>query len=337
MKIKHSLSILFMILLLASCKNGLTIFDQIDQETKLEDAVITGSVNSIVKSGDKLYASDGNIYAKDVNAVRGWSKIAGPGGTIIKLAADTNKVYALTGEYDLDTRTYKNKKLFYLDVQNGWESVVTSNISGEIETIFDDGFGTAYLQAKKDGTYHYYNISDPSSISPAADITSTVILRNDNFTVTVNNETVSVTVKQQTSNLDNGNDDDIDEDALYRSTYISSTRNSASNNNFISDMGTVYSLSYSSAENVIYAGTSKGLRKLPLTDDRQQLTGEVLDPPGNWGATISNSQAFAVLAAGDTTENAALYTSTIKGGSAYAKINGLWGYYYNRRSNWNRE
>ena len=70
MKIKHSISILFMILLLASCKDGLTIFDQIDQETKLEDAVITGSVHSIVKSGNTLYASDANIYAKSVNGIK---------------------------------------------------------------------------------------------------------------------------------------------------------------------------------------------------------------------------------------------------------------------------
>ena len=77
MKIKYSISILFMILLLASCKNGLTIFDQINQETELEEAVIAGSVNSIVRSGDTLYASDGNIYSKKVNAIRGWSKIAG--------------------------------------------------------------------------------------------------------------------------------------------------------------------------------------------------------------------------------------------------------------------
>ena len=46
------------------CKNGLTMFEQIDQETKLEDAVITGVVNSLVKFNSKLYASDGNLYIK---------------------------------------------------------------------------------------------------------------------------------------------------------------------------------------------------------------------------------------------------------------------------------
>ena len=311
MKIKHTISILFMILLLASCKNGLTIFDQIDQETELEDAVITGSVNSIVQSGDKLYASDGNIYSKDANDVRSWSKIAGPGGTIIKLAADANKVYALTGEYDLDTRTYKNKKLFYLDAQNEWKSVVTSNISGEIETIFDDGSGTTYLQEKKDGTYNYYAILNPSSISPAADITSTVILTRADVTYTANGKTI--TGKSAQDNSDRGS---------------------------VTLSGTIYSLTFfeTETEKAIYAGTSDGLKKIPVDDNATgEILGVVLDPPGNWGATISNSQAFAVLATGDAPENAALYTSTIKKGAAYAKINGLWGYYYNRRSKWNRE
>ena len=309
MKIKHSLSILFMILLLASCKNGLTIFDQIDQETKLEDAVITGSVNSIVQSGNKLYASDGNIYSKDVTDVRGWSKIAGPGGTIIKLAADSTGVYALTGEYDLDTRTYKNKKLFYLDAQNEWKSVVTSNISGEIKTIFDDGSGTTYLQEKKDGTYNYYKISNPSSISPAADITSTVILIRADVTYTAN-----------------GN-------------IITAIRTIDSKQQSITLSKEVLSLSFSDYEQALYVGTKDGLKKLKLANDHtsDKILEEVSTLPGNWAATISNSQAFAVLATGDAPENAALYTSTIKGGAAYAKINGLWGYYYNRRSKWNRE
>ena len=101
MNIKYCISILFMTLLLASCKDGLTIFDQIDQETELEEAVIAGSVNSIVRSGDTLYASDGNIYSKKVNDIRGWSKIAGPGGTIIKLAADSTGIYALNQSREL--------------------------------------------------------------------------------------------------------------------------------------------------------------------------------------------------------------------------------------------
>ncbi|MDY3756198.1 MAG: hypothetical protein SOZ84_09400 [Treponema sp.] len=279
-----------MILLLASCKDGLTIFDQIDQETKLEDAVITGSVNSIVKSDNTLYASDGNIYAKSVNAVRDWSKIASPGGTIIKLAADATNIYALNADRVLYTST------------NGsaWNTINTSS-TGTIETIFWDGDTNAYLKTTAGKFYKLQNVSSPSQ--EESSIKSTVIVKNNGYTYSASGSTVSV---------NNGSDlGSVDVDA------------------------TVYSLTYSKADSAIYAGTSKGLKKLPVGTDGK-LTGAKLDPPGNWGATIKSYEAFAVLATGTTPNDFALYSSTIKGGTTYAKVNGLWGY-YNSRNNWNRE
>lgn len=301
MKIKHSISILFMILLLASCKDGLTIFDQIDQETKLEDAVITGSVNSIVRSGDKLYASDGNIYAKSVNAVRDWSKIAGPGGTIIKLAADSNGVYALNN----------NGKLFYSENGASWSPVKISQDIGAIKMIFSAGSDT-FIETK---TSNFYELVDGVVGTNYTDIPSTIF-----------------TFNQKMSALYYAK-----EGTIYGTTEaISSVPFIDNDLKSVSGLGTIYSLTYSEAENALYAGTSDGLKKIKL-NELGELTGEKQNPPGNWGATINNYEAFAVLATGDAPENAALYTSTIKGGPAYAKINGLWGYYYNRRNNWNRE
>lgn len=307
MKIKHSLSILFMILLLASCKNGLTIFDQIDQETKLEDAVITGSVNSIVKSGDKLYASDGNIYAKDVNAVRGWRKIAGPGGIIIKLAADTTGIYALS----------EDKKLYFRqENSSGWNSVTLTGIP-TITTIFDDGLEHAFIQA---GT-SFFKLNGINLPENGWDNLSYTIFTSHSDGVILyfsDGNTISMT---SSTNLDNR---PIDKPT------------SESGSKIVSGLGTIYSLTYSKYDNALYAGTNEGLKKIILSE-QGDLTDATASPPGNWAATINAYEAFAVLATGDTPENAALYTSTIKEGAAYAKINGLWGYYYNRRSNWNRE
>ena len=294
MKIKHSISILFMILLLASCENGLTIFEQIEQETRLEDAVIIGSVNSIVKFNGKLYASDGNIYTKDASAVRGWSKTTGPGGTIIKLAANLTNIYALNADRVLYTST------------NGsaWNTINTSS-TGTIETIFWDGATSspqAYLKTTAGKFYKLQNGLSPSQ--EESSIKSTVIVKNNSHTYSASGSTVSV---------NNGADlGSVDVDA------------------------TVYSLTYSKADSAIYAGTSKGLKKLPMDKDGK-LTGAKLDPPGNWGATIKSYEAFAVLATGTSGTDAALYTSTISSGSDYSKVNGLWGYYYSRRDTWNRE
>lgn len=294
MKIRYSISALLMIVLLAACKNGLTIFDQIDQETKLEDAVITGSVNSIVKSGDTLYASDGNIYSKNVKDIRGWSKINGPEGTIIKLAADENSVYALN----------KNKDLYIYNETN-WKKVDVSGTLSAIATIFSNGLDTVYIHGTAKGATEnsYFKLTE-TTVTPTTDVASYVILKTDKGTYTANSGTVT----------------------------------GANNLGSVSDLNTVYSLTYtySAEDNAIYAGTSKGLKRLPL-DASGKLTGESHNPPGNWNATINAYEAFAVLATETSDSDGALYTSTIQPNSTYAKINGLWGYYYSRRNNWNRE
>ena len=293
MKIRYSISALLMILLLAACKNGLTIFDQIDQETKLEDAVITGSVNSIVKHNGTLYACDGYIYSKNEKDIRGWSKINGPEGTIIKLAADATNLYALN----------KNKDL-YIYNETHWEKVDISETLSAIATIFSNGLDTVYIHGTAKGATEnsYFKLTE-TTVTPTTDVASYVIVKTGKGTYTANSGTVT----------------------------------GANNLGSVSDLNTVYSLTYSAVDNAIYAGTSKGLKRLPL-DESGKLTGETADPRGNWNATLNAYNAFAVLATGTTTtEDAALYTSTIQPNSTYAKINGLWGYYYNRRDNWNRE
>lgn len=304
MKIKHSISILFMILLLASCKDGLTIFDQIDQETKLEDAVITGSVNSIVKSGNTLYASDGNIYAKSVNAVRGWSKIASPGGTINKLAADANGVYALSKD---------NKLYFRQKDSSGWNAVTLTGIPDDITTIFDDGLNHAFMKAGG----KIYQLNNTQVGKECSNLSSITVFCSDGTVLFyADGGTVYATAAKS-----------LEDDSLIEP---------AQDQGSVSGLGTIHSLTYSFADKAIYAGTNTGLRRLPLSNDGHALKGENQTPPGNWGATIKNYEAFAVLATGTTPGDFALYSSTIKGGTTYAKVNGLWGY-YNSRNNWNRE
>ncbi len=308
MKIKHSISILFMILLLASCKDGLTIFDQIDQETKLEDAVITGSVNSIVKSGNTLYASDGNIYAKSVNAERGWSKIASPGGTIIKLAADANGVYALSK--DKDTKLYFRQK-----DSSDWNAVTLTGIpTTTITTIFDDGLNHAFMKA---GT-SFFKLNESNPPETGWNNLSYTIFTYNSRSKTMLYFSDGNTISMTSTKLGPQDKPTADSDSKT-----------------VSGLGIIRSLTYSEAENALYAGTSSGLKKIIL-DETGGLTGETADPPGNWGATIKNYEAFAVLATGETPNDFALYSSTIKGGTTYAKVNGLWGY-YNSRNNWNRE
>lgn len=291
MKIKYIFPLL-LVLFAFACKNELTIFEQINEETKLEEAEIKGSVNSIVKFKEKLYATDGNIYSKNIDVVRGWGATAGPGGNIYKLASNKTNLYALN-----------EQGLFTTTDGSAWNKVDVSETISSIETIFDNEFDTVYIHGTEKGasetSYFKLEGTTPNSTD---EVSSIVVLKTDKGTYTAKDGTV-------TGSNDLGS---------------------------VSDLGKVCSLTYSAVDKAIYAGTMDGLRRLPV-DDAGKLTGEVKDPPGNWGATIKGYEAFAVLATGTDTSDAALYTSTIEGTPAYAKINGLWGYYYSRRDNWNRE
>jgi len=124
---------------LASCQE--VIFDTIRDEIALDDAQITGDVNSIVRflvkdmeittsttaddgtvtttttteDHECLFVQNGTIWMKDVNeAVASgagtagvtsgtWSKVSQPASNIIKLAADSTYLYALAAPTESDT------------------------------------------------------------------------------------------------------------------------------------------------------------------------------------------------------------------------------------------
>lgn len=292
MKIKYIFPLL-LVLFAFACKNELTIFEQINEETKLEEAEIKGSVNSIVKFKEKLYATDGNIYSKNIDVVRGWGATAGPGGNIYKLASNETNLYALN-----------EQGLFTTTDGSAWNKVDVSGTISSIKTIFDNGFDAAYIHGTaKDASETSYFKLEGTTANSTDEVSSIVVLKTDKGVYTAKDGTVT------------GSD----------------------NLGSVPDLGTVYSLTYSEVDTALYAGTSKGLKKLPVEKSSGKLTGKAENPPGNSGATIKDYEAFAVLATGTSDSNAALYTSTISSGSDYSKINGLWGYYYSLRDNWNRE
>ena len=171
-----------------SCSHE-TIFYQINQETELEEAVITGTVNSVVELNGKLYACDGNIYSKDKNALRGWSKTGKPAGYIEILAADATYLYALNK---------RNNKLYCTNGTDGWTQVTTSL---SIQTIFSDGAGTAYLQSSD----KFYTLRGNGTPTEASGITSPFMVK-----VTATGKTYSVkdgnTVTDGTAAVDAGSE-----------------------------------------------------------------------------------------------------------------------------------
>lgn len=147
-----------------------TMLGQIDKETKLEEAVIKGLVGSVVYFQDNLYACDGNIYVKNADAVRGWSKATAPSGHIVKLATDGTNLYALNRDGTLYTT---------IDGKN-WNQVSITLASGEeISTIFDTGSAqstcTAYIEIKNGETVSYKQLNENGIQEPSGSPKSSIV------------------------------------------------------------------------------------------------------------------------------------------------------------------
>ncbi|AEE16066.1 hypothetical protein [Treponema brennaborense] len=293
------LLILITITAISGCQQE-TIFSQIEDETELEDAVIKGSVFSIVAFKDKIYATDGRIYAKAKNVLRGWAEVTSPSGNIIKLAANSTYLYALNSE----------SELFYSDDAADWTEIDDwSGTLGSITTIFSDNNGNAYVKGKAKGndTESFFTLSE-ATIAATTAVTSHVVEAGntaDSKTYTLDGSKKTVSDGTNTTTLD----------------------------------AEVYSLTYSPKADCLYAGTAAGVKKLTLKTDGT-LTGSTADVPGsNVSSTLKSYETYAVYATKytlDTTSYEAVYATTVMTGSTYSKVNGLWGY-YESRGTWNRE
>lgn len=207
-----------------------TMFGQIDKETKLEEAVIKGLVGSVVYFNDNLYACDGNIYVKNASSIRGWSKATAPSGHIVKLAADKDHLYALN----------RDGALYSIANGGNWEQISTLNNG---DTIFDTGSAfnadstsgtnsTAYIEIKNGETVSYKQLDgtelkDPS-VSPKSSIVSGEYYAKDK--------------------------------SIYKQSEDTSS--------FISVDGAIHSIAFNPDTKTLYVATSSGVKSYSTTDGR---------------------------------------------------------------------
>lgn len=210
-----------------------TMLGQIDKETKLEEAVIKGLVGSVVYFKDNLYACDGNIYVKNDDAVRGWSKATAPSGHIVKLAADTDNIYALTRE----------KNLYTMTSGNSWVKV---NLTGgeEIITIFDTGSAqstcTAYVQIKNKDTVSYKQLNGSSTHTPSETPKSSIV---------------------------SGNYYAINEGTKDKPQWVIK---GADDTTLTSGNGTIHSIALSPVANTLYVATNAGVKSYNVADKTEK-------------------------------------------------------------------
>ena len=278
-----------------------TMLGQIDKETKLEEAVIKGSVRSVVYFQNNLYACDGNIYVKKADAVRGWSKAAAPSGHIVKLAADTDNIYALTRENNL-------YNLYTMTNGNSWNKVELTG-DEKIITIFDTGSAfnadsdsgtnsTAYIEIKNGETVSYKQLNGSSTHTPSKTPKSSIV-SGDYYAIKEG-------TKDKPQWVIKGAGD---------TTLIPAVD------------GTIHSIALSPDESTLYVATNAGVKSYNVADK----TEKTLPGPNAPSMVKSSYNYFAVFAYED-----AIYAAPALEGNVGSGVNGLFGY-YESRGNWNVE
>ena len=174
-------------LLFISCQE--VIFDTIRQEIKLEDAQITGTVNSIVRYtiGDEeyLFCQNGTVWKKNVNAAiasdstdgETWAEVTVDGSTTLS-STDANlfctntpnkahrHAYLRVGEavYELDGGAVLGDAVMETGSADHSTAPTTSSRSATVlgdTPYFSSGWAMASNETKEaDATYIYYSDSD---------------------------------------------------------------------------------------------------------------------------------------------------------------------------------
>lgn len=283
-----------------------TMLGQIDKETKLEEAVIKGLVGSVVYFQNNLYACDGNIYVKNADTVRGWSKATAPSGHIVKLAADGTNLYAMSVTIDNANKT--TKQLHTTTDGKTWKPVTLAS-GEEINTIFDTGSAfnadsvsgtnsTAYIEIKNGETVSYKQLNGTSTPTPN-DTPKSSIVSGDYYAINEGTKEKPQWVIKEAGDT----------------TLIPVVNK------------TIHSIALSPDKRTLYVATNAGVKSYNVADK----TEKTLPGPNAPSMVKSSYNYFAVFAYGD-----AIYAAPALEGNVGSGVNGLFGY-YESRGNWNVE
>lgn len=281
-----------------------TMLGQIDKETKLEEAVIKGLVGSVVYFQNNLYACDGNIYVKNADTVRGWSKATAPSGHIVKLAADGTNLYAMSVTIDNANKT--TKQLHTTTDGKTWSQILVT--LSDSDTIFDTGSAfnadsasgtnsTAYIEIKNGETVSYKQLNGISTPTPS-DTPKSSIVSGDYYA--------------------------INEGTKEKPQWVIK---GAGDTTLTSGNGTIHSIALSPDESTLYVATNAGVKSYNVADK----TEKTLPGPNAPSMVKSSYNYFAVFAYGD-----AIYAAPALEGNVGSGVSGLFGY-YESRGNWNVE
>lgn len=358
-----ALLLAFSVLLFSSCQD--VVLANIRKEVELEEGKIPGDIRSIIRFKDKYFLANGGILYKnnDAHYYGAWLYTTSPSGHVIKLAADSNYIYALVGvsaeNQKEGTNVGVSRYLYYSSDGANWSLVSGIGSGGTL------AYNTVYI------VYTYLFCTN--SIDPAN--RKAYFILNDGYygkekkayELNGANATELELGKENASTKPISQEYAVSRSCVYYNgtTYFFATNGATTNetkdkaatmyyygsgpylywggaakseNPFVCD-DTIESLGITS--DYILVGTDSGLKHITLSNGVPGVAAEFLT-----NASSTLSKAYSVLsilvANPELTETqtpiyaSQVYTGNGSSNSAQFDHVGLWAY-YPARGNWNRD
>lgn len=333
------------IFLFISCKNQ-PIFSSIEQEIHLKNFSVDGNIIGIINVGEKIYtASPANIYSKAKTSADNWDPILSVGG-ITGIASDGTNIFV----------SFQSDKIKFLDTSNAASHWTDVPGSGNIQGVFGNKTVFGYdLKNKKIYKILTNNIEEVLT----ADIL--VSAANDYFLTAGKPKTdkdaavppklykgavLQTGLPEKAKKLCAFDNDNIF--VLAGSTLYYYTGDGAWNNKIELKDKTPQTLSYFKERQTVLVGCTKGYTEIKLdTNTPTDLSkAKQLNPGAEGSTTPPGSQAQYLSALGfyltspilgvdRGSSNYALFLG-IHAGPIYRNT-GLWGFYSDKKKEWNRE
>ncbi len=325
-------------LIFTSCDD--VIFSEIRDEVKLSEAKVSGDVKSIIRYGNYIYITNGDVFVKDpsITVRTSWVQMLSPEGSPYDLAADANYLYAVSILYVDSGNGYNIPTYRYLSCykDGSWTTVRKDVYSSSTEYVLfctntpQVAHRHAYLRI---GTTVYQ--LDGSTLT---DISSTSGTTANSCTVLGDDKVVFSAANDMTSN----------ETASTNSTKVYLPASSfvgvstdGSNYNYVS-LGTETIISIAYTADYLVVGTEEGIAHSPLTDGVPYFG--TVDYISNADSALSSYYQIWALFFADPSkseyENVAFASTDFEGSSSSTSAStsniGLWGYYPTTYE-WNRE
>ena len=323
--------------LIPACTNP-PIFAAIEQEVKLKPASIKSFVYKMVRLDNTLFTANGALFKKTLGTTGKWTNIGGAGGRCIGLAADKTHLYGLFESNGVFTVHYTDAEA------KDWKKVENIGavhfITGT-ETIFAADKDSKQIYILKDGTaVPKWKWSD--DVLPVGAAGTYCLLGNGLYTEA--GERVNGTPTSDIKGICEGPENTVFVlDASNLHCYTGSGWSKIAHN-----VTAPQSITYLPRKQLVLIGGKNGYGEIKLTEGAD-LAKAVSVSAGAEGSSIPQKNYHQYKnSVGKWLLNPIMafdYENTDKSGyiiyagalDPNATYSGLWGFYYDKQIEWNRE